>query len=81
VEFPFKPVALINASSMATHAHASLVETLTTMNANVVRDACVTIPVARGEMDATGAIASPAIRDQVRRMLDVFTREIRALAQ
>jgi len=79
VEFPFKPVALINASPLATHAHASLIETLTTMNANVVREACVTIPVQRGAVDATGAIASPEIRAQIRAMLDTFAGAIRAM--
>lgn len=38
-EFMEKPVALVNASPMATHAQASLKETLTVMTARVVADA------------------------------------------
>ena len=78
VEFPHKPVALINASPMATHAQASLLETLTLMTARIVGEACVTIAVTRGDVDASGSIASPQVRAAVRDALDVFAREIRA---
>src|SRR3954464_11359726 len=61
VELPGKPVASLNASSMATHAQASLLETLTVMSTRIVREACVTIPVGRGDVDANGDIASPDI--------------------
>ena len=44
-EFIGKPVAVINASSRATHAWASLVETLRTMSADVVLDASITLPL------------------------------------
>ena len=40
-----KPVALINASTRATLAHASLKETLTTMSARVIDDASVVVPL------------------------------------
>src|SRR5262245_57450316 len=40
-----KPIALINASPRATHAWASLLETLTTMSACVIREASLTIPL------------------------------------
>ena len=40
-----KPIALINASARATHAYASLRETLTTMSGRVIEDASVTIPL------------------------------------
>jgi chromate reductase len=77
VEFPFKPVALINVSPLATHAHASLTETLTLMNARIVHEACVTIPVTRGDIDAMGSIANADIRNEVSTMLQTFVREIR----
>lgn len=38
-----KPIALINASRRATHAHAALLETLTTMSGHVVTAASVTM--------------------------------------
>jgi NAD(P)H-dependent FMN reductase len=78
VELPHKPVALLNASPWATHAQASLVETLTVMSTRIVHDACVTIPVARGDVGADGAIASAEIRHAVRAALDTFARAIRS---
>jgi NAD(P)H-dependent FMN reductase len=38
-----KPIAVINTSSRATHAHAPLLETLTTMSGRVIADASITI--------------------------------------
>ena len=78
IEFPHKPVALINASPMATHAQASLTETLSLMTARIVAEACVTIPVTRGDLGETGDIASPEIRSAVRSALDSFVRAIRS---
>jgi NAD(P)H-dependent FMN reductase len=78
VELPHKPVALLNASAWATHAQASLVETLTVMSTRIVHDACVTIPVARGDVAADGTIASAEIRRAVRAALDTFARAIRS---
>ena len=78
-ELPHKPVALLNASPWATHAQAALIETLTLMTARIVDEACVRIPVARGDVDADGAIASPEIRRAVREALDTFARAIRSV--
>lgn len=79
-ELPHKPVALLNASPWATHAQASLVETLTVMSTRVVHDACVTIPVARGDVAADGTISSAEIRQALRAALDTFARAIRSPA-
>ena len=77
VELPGKPVASLNASSVATHAQASLLETLTVMSTRIVREACVTIPVGRGDVDGRGDIASPDIARATRDALDAFARGIR----
>jgi NAD(P)H-dependent FMN reductase len=76
VEFPHKPIALINASAMATHADASLRETLSLMTARIVSEACVTIPVSRGDVDASGNITSPEIRCALRSAIETFARAI-----
>ena len=76
IEFPFKPVALLNASPMATHAQASLVETLGLMNARIVHDACATIPVSRADVSATGEITNEEIRAATRRAMEAFARAI-----
>jgi chromate reductase, NAD(P)H dehydrogenase (quinone) len=60
-EFMGKPVALLNASPRATHAQAALIETLTTMDAYVVTDACITIPLMGSGLDAAGIAADPEI--------------------
>lgn len=78
VELPHKPVALLNASPWATHAQASLVETLTVMSTQVVHEASATIPVARGDVAADGTIASAEIRRALRDALAAFARAIGA---
>lgn len=80
VELPHKPVALLNASPLATHAHASLVETLTVMSTRIVPEASATIPVARGDVAADGTIASIEIRRALRDALDAFARAIAGAA-
>jgi chromate reductase len=49
-----KPVALVNASTRATLAHASLKDTLTTMSARVVDDASIVVPLDGRQWDAAG---------------------------
>jgi len=80
VELPRKPVALLNASPWATHAQASLVETLTVMSTNIVHEACATIPVTRGDVAADGTIESAEISAALRAALDAFVRGIEAAA-
>jgi chromate reductase len=80
VELPHKPVALLNASPWATHAQASLVETLTVMSTHIVHEACATIPVARGDVAVDGTIESTEIRSALRAALDAFVRGIEAAA-
>jgi len=63
---------------MATHAQASLLETLTVMSTLIVREACVTIPVGRGDVDTQGDIASADIARMTRQALGYFVRAIRA---
>ncbi len=77
LELPGKPVASFNASPMATHAQASLLETLGVMSTRIVREACVTIPVTRGDLNADGSITSPELGRATRDALEVFARSIR----
>jgi len=49
--FAGKPVALINARPGATHAIASLRETLSIMNARLIEAACVTLPLTSNTLD------------------------------
>lgn len=47
-----KPVALINVSPRSTYAQASLAETLATMTAKVIPDACLTLALPGRNLDA-----------------------------
>jgi NAD(P)H-dependent FMN reductase len=68
-EMPGKRIALLNASPRATHAQASLSETLQTMAAVIVPEACVTIPLLGRELDETAIARDPAIAESIREAL------------
>jgi NAD(P)H-dependent FMN reductase len=57
VEILDKPVALVNPSPMSRVAQPQLMETLRVMSARVVDEACVTVPIAGRDLDATGIVA------------------------
>lgn len=65
-EFPDKPVALINTSPHASHAQASLAETLVTMSARLVREACVTLPLPGRKLDGAGIAADAELAGTLR---------------
>jgi chromate reductase, NAD(P)H dehydrogenase (quinone) len=76
-----KPVALINASPRATHADASLRETLTTMSARVIGEASVTIPVDGAKWDATGIAQDVRLSESLKTSLAVLARVARIQGQ
>ena len=63
-----KPVGVINTSPHATHALSAMLETLRTMTANIVDDACIALAVPRDHDDAHLA-ADAAIADSLREAL------------
>jgi NAD(P)H-dependent FMN reductase len=69
VEFPGKPVALINASPRARHAQAQLVEILTTMNAVLAPPAPVDIPLLGRQLDAAAIAGDPELGGLLRGVL------------
>lgn len=73
-----KPIALINASARATHAHASLCETLTTMSGNVVGDASVTIPLPGTAVDADGNLSDACLSTSLRSAIEALAHATRA---
>jgi hypothetical protein len=72
-----KPIALLNASSRATHAHASLHETLKTMSGRVIRDASVTIALDGRAPDATAIEAEASLSRPLTAALDALARSAR----
>jgi chromate reductase len=78
LEFPNKPVALINTSPRATHALAALTLTLETMSAQLVRDACITLPLLGTASDETAIVADDALAAPLRAAIARFAAAIRA---
>jgi NAD(P)H-dependent FMN reductase len=72
--FVDKPVAVLNASPRARHADAALRETLKTMSAVIVEDACVAIPLLGAGLDENAMIASPEVSGTIERALAALWR-------
>lgn len=72
-----KPIALINTSARATHAWASLFETLTVMSARVIREASVTVPLQGRPLDGHSLVGDPGLSRTVRSALEVLAAAAR----
>jgi NAD(P)H-dependent FMN reductase len=76
-EFVHKPVALFNASPRASHAYAALRETVVTMNARLVPEASIALPLLGSGLDADGIVANPELSRPLAAALSVFADAIR----
>src|SRR6185437_861744 len=56
-----KPVGVLNASPRASIAQAALRETLATMSARVVPEACLTVAILGSDLDQEGIVRHPEI--------------------
>lgn len=79
VEFPYKPIMLINTSPRASHAQVSLKEVLRTMSGIVVENACLSIPLLSSDLDAEGIVASEDMVSMLSAGLNTFCIEIETL--
>lgn len=77
-EFVGKPVALINASPRATHAQASLTQTLTVMMARLVTEAFVTVSLASNKLADVDVVSNPELSRPLRSAVAAFARAIEA---
>jgi len=75
-EFMQKPVACLNASGRATIAQAALIETISTMDARIVTDACITIPLNGKNFDVDDVVQDTSSRDLLDRALANLTAAI-----
>jgi NAD(P)H-dependent FMN reductase len=75
-ELEHKPLGLINASPRATHAHASLFETLRIMSARLVPAACIALQVSGRDLDAAGIVADPELAASLRAALHALIAAI-----
>lgn len=76
VEFPFKPVALLNTSQRSTHALAQMREVLITMSARLVEEASITLPLNGRVLDAEGIVADPDLAPPLRQAMARFAAAI-----
>lgn len=76
VEFPDKPVALINTSPRATIALASLTEILNTMSAQIIKPANITLDIAGRGLDTEGIVADPELSASLKKAIAIFVRAI-----
>jgi NAD(P)H-dependent FMN reductase len=79
VEFPHKPIMLINTSPRASHAQENLREVLKTMSGNIIENASVSIPLLSSNLDCDSIIKSTDIARALQTGLKVFCNEIEAL--
>ena len=75
-----KPIALVNATTRATYAHAFLRETLTTMSGRVIEDASVTIPLAGKTWDAARIAEDARLSGLLKVSLAALARAVRVQA-
>jgi NAD(P)H-dependent FMN reductase len=67
--FVDKPVGMFNASPRATIAQAALRETLVTMSARIIDNACVTVGILGSGLDEDGIVHHPDISTSILRAL------------
>ena len=74
-ELSGKPVALINASARGEHAQAGLREVLTTMDARLVSDAEITVPLLGKGLNASEIAAHPEYAALIRSSIERLARD------
>ena len=75
-DVPGLPVAVVNATTRAHHAHDSLIETLRTMSAAVVAAASVRLPLAPSQRTAAAILADPAVSAMLTAGLDALIEAV-----
>lgn len=78
-EFIYKPVALLKASPRATHAQASLRETIKTMSGNIVEEASIAVPLLGRSPDPAALAEDPEIAGPLRGAIATFARAIESM--
>jgi chromate reductase, NAD(P)H dehydrogenase (quinone) len=80
-DVPGLPVAVVNATTRAEIAHASLIETLRTMSASVVEAASVRLPLTPVQKTAEAILADPAVSTMLAGSLDALFRAVERSAR
>lgn len=74
--FVDKPVAIVTASSVGEHAHASLLTTVGVLSAKIVEGGTLLIPFIRSKMDTAGNITDKSTEQQLQAVLDSLLNAI-----
>ena len=64
--FIAKPVVLVNTSPRAHHAYDALREVLKTMSADILSDACMSLPLLGGSITEDAMLSSPEVAARIR---------------
>ncbi|OSQ35325.1 NADPH-dependent FMN reductase [Thalassospira sp. MCCC 1A01428] len=75
-EFMGKPVVVLNASGRATIAQAALIETIGTMDATVLHNACLTIALNGKNYSETDIITASDTAPTLQKALDILRTEL-----
>jgi NAD(P)H-dependent FMN reductase len=73
-----KPVVLINTSPRAHHAYEALREVLKTMSADILSDACMTLPLLGGSTTEEAMVSDAELAPRIREALRSLARELGA---
>jgi NAD(P)H-dependent FMN reductase len=79
--FVHKPVALFNASPRAMLAQAALRETISTMSARIIDEACIAIPILGSGLDEDGIVRHPEIKAALLAALRVLAAAVPRLTR
>jgi NAD(P)H-dependent FMN reductase len=80
LEFPGKPVALLNASPRAMHAQAALTEILATMSARLIAPACLALPLLGHAAGTPAILADIELAQPLRAALAAYALALQELA-
>lgn len=73
-----KPVVLVNTSPRAHHAYDALREVLKTMSADILSDACMTLPLLGGSVTEEAMVSDAELAQRIREGLRALARELGA---
>jgi chromate reductase, NAD(P)H dehydrogenase (quinone) len=76
VEFPDKPIMLINTSPRASHAQQALREVVVTMSGRIIEESCLSIPLLGSNLGLEGIINNREIADALTTSLAKFCAAI-----
>jgi NAD(P)H-dependent FMN reductase len=75
-DFVNKPVALVTASSSGNKAHASLLQTLTAITADIVEGGTLLISFVRSKLNNNGEVTDPATLEALRSAVGALVQKI-----